>query len=93
MAQELGENNRNDDVEDDGKEEGLPRDPNRRKAQEQAHDGGKSEDHNRVIQGDLGKGEVGVAAGQPAPNKDHGGAGGGGEQDQPRNVTVQLLGW
>ena len=40
----------------------------------------------------MAQGEIGIASRKPAPDKDHGRAGGSGQQDESRHIAVQLLG-
>ena len=86
-----GEDYRYHDVEHDRQDQGVPRDRDRGHAQQQRDDGRKREDHDDIVERHLGQGETRVTVGQVAPDKHHGGAGCGGQQDQAGNIAVDLL--
>jgi hypothetical protein len=56
-----------------------------------ADDGSKGEDHDDVIERHLRQGEMRLAIRQVAPHEHHGGAGGGGKDNEPGDVTVDLF--
>jgi len=70
----------------------VPGHGDRGEAEEQAHDRREREDHDRVVQRHLREGEIGVAAAELAPHEHHRRAGRRGEQDEPGDVTVDLVG-
>jgi hypothetical protein len=59
---------------------------------QQAHQGCKGEDHDRVVQGHLGQGKQGVAIGQLTPDENHCGTRCRCEQNESGHVAVQLIG-
>ncbi len=91
VSPHLGEDDRDDDVENHRGEQGGPGHSDGRESQEQANDRGEGKDHDGVIERHLCEGEVGIAAGEPAPHEDHGGAGCGGEENKARDIAIELL--
>jgi hypothetical protein len=54
--------------------------------------GAKAEDHDGVVECDLRQRETTLTFCQATPNEDHGRAGCSGEQNQPGNVAIDLVG-
>ena len=79
VAPHLSDPDRDQDVEHHRRQERIPGHRDRRESQQQRHDGGEGKDHDGVIERHLGQGEIGVTAGEPAPDEDHGRAGCGGQ--------------
>jgi hypothetical protein len=88
----LRTDHRHDDVEHDREKQRLPRHRDRGQTQQQADDRGEGEDHDRVVERDLGQGEIRIAIRQVRPDEDHGGAGRRRQQDQTCDVAVDLPG-
>ena len=91
LAQQLGEDDGDDDVEHHRGEQGIPGHDYAGDPEQQRHQRGKGKHHDEVVHRHLRQGEVGIAVGEATPDKHHGGAGGRRQQDETRHVAVQLI--
>ena len=57
-----------------------------------ADDRRERHDHDRVVERDLGQGEMRLAVDEVRPDEHHGRAGRGRQQDQPGDIAVDLIG-
>ena len=91
LAQQLGDDDRDDDIEHHRGKQGIPRHYDAGDPEQQRHQRREGKHHDEVVHRHLRQGEVGIAVGEAAPDKHHGGAGGRRQQDQARYVTVELI--
>jgi len=92
LAQHLGQQHRDHDVQHHGSHQRVPGHDDGRQAQQQGHDGCERKHHDAVVQGHLRQREQRIAASQAAPHEHHGRARGRSQQDQAGDVAVDLLG-
>ena len=89
---DLGQDNRNHDVQHDRGDQRIPGHGDGRNAEQKSHQRREGHNHDAVVERNLRQGKQRIAVGQPAPHKDHCRARGGCQQDQPGDVAIELVG-
>ena len=78
----------NNRIEHHREEQGVPGCGNSREAEQQYNNGGKGDDHYRVVERHLGQGEMRFLIAQVAPNEHHRSAGG---SDEPLPLIQPMV--
>mgnify|MGYP004107584289 CR=1 FL=1 len=65
---------------------------NSTQTEQESHDRGKGEHHDKIVQRHLAQGEIRLAIGKVAPDENHCSAGRRRQNDEARNVAVNLTG-
>jgi len=78
-----------DDVEPDREQQHLPRHHDFCDPEQEDNEGREDNDHDQVVDRDLDHRVGRIVPGQLAPDEDHGGAGCGAEQGQPRDILAR----